>query len=158
MDDLSNTLPAIFRAPPEDAMHPYEPYVSPITADLIENYTIPAIKSTLQELITLGMVRPTKMQHPLLLQIILLGRALGYPDSTTDVFESTRAIHAKPNSMHTPSMMLDAQMGKPIEVEVIIGEVVRMARSVGVDIPVSTLLITNCIYICILYVVMLNGL
>jgi len=112
----NNTLPAIFRPPPQDALHSYEPYVSPITADLIENYTIPAIKSTLQELITLG-------------------RALGFPDSATDVFESTRAIHVKPNSMHTPSMMLDAQRGKPFEVEVIIGEVVRMARFAGVDVP-----------------------
>jgi 2-dehydropantoate 2-reductase len=118
-------------------LHSYEPYVSPITADLIENYTIPAIKSTLQELITLGMVlQYTEMHHP---QIILLGHALGFSDSTIDVFESTRAIHTKPDSMHTPSMMLDAQRGKPFEVEVIIGEVVRMARSVGVDIPVSIL-------------------
>ena len=125
-------------------MHSYEPYVSPVTADLIESYTIPAIKSTLQELITLGMVlSPTEMYH---IQIILLGQALGFPDSTTDVFESTRAIHAKPSSMHTPSMMLDIQRGKPFEVEVILGEVVRMARSVGVDIPVSKLTI------CILYV------
>ena len=139
MDGLSNTLPAIFRPPPEDALHSYEPYVSPITADLIEKYTISAIKSTLQELITLGMTpRLTKMYHPLLLLIILLGRALGFPDPTTDIFESTRAIHAKSNSKHIPSMMLDAQKGKPIEVEVIIGEVVRMARSVGVEIPVST--------------------
>jgi ketopantoate reductase len=70
-----------------------------------------------------------------------------YTDSTTDVFESesTRAIHAKPNSTHTPSMMLDAQVCKPFEVEVqvIIGEVVRMAKSVGVDIPVSTS--TDCV-------------
>ena len=65
LDGLSNTLPAIFRPPPEDASHSYEPYVSPVTADLIENYSIPAIKSTLQELITLGIVlRPTEMHHP----------------------------------------------------------------------------------------------
>ena len=57
--------------------------------------------------------------------------------------------------MHTPSMMLDVQRGKPFEVEVIIGEVVRMARSVGVDIPVSTSL--NCLYISILYAAVLNG-
>ena len=44
-----------------------EQYISPITVDLIGNYTIPAITSTLQELITLGMVlRSTKMNHPLL--------------------------------------------------------------------------------------------
>lgn len=85
--------------------------------------------------------------------MILLGRALGFPDSTSDVFESTRAIHTKPNSMHTPSMLLDARRGRPFEVEVILGEVVRMARSVGVDIPVSTL--TNCV--CTRYVVVLNG-
>jgi ketopantoate reductase len=36
-------------------------------------------------------------------------------------------------------MMLDAQKARPIEVEFTIGEVVRMARSVGVEIPVSNL-------------------
>jgi hypothetical protein len=69
LDGPSNTLPAIFRPPPENALDSYEPYVSPVTADLIENYTIPAIKATLQELITLGMLlRPTtQMRHPFLL-------------------------------------------------------------------------------------------
>jgi len=111
------TLPVIFRTPPQDASNSYEPYVSPITADLIEKHTIPAIKATLEELNTLG-------------------RALGYPDTpSVNLLESTQSIHSKPNSIHTPSMMLDAQKGQPIEVEVILGEVVRMARSVGVDIP-----------------------
>lgn len=52
---LSYTLPAIFRPPPE-APNSYEPYVSPTTADLIDDYTIPAIKSTLEELTTLGVI------------------------------------------------------------------------------------------------------
>jgi 2-dehydropantoate 2-reductase len=34
-------------------------------------------------------------------------------------------------------MLLDAQNGLPIEVEVILGEVVRMAKETGVDVPVS---------------------
>ena len=51
----------------------------------------------------------------------LIGRTFRFPDSTTDVFEFTQAVHTKPNSMHTPSMMLYAQKGKPFEVEVIIG-------------------------------------
>jgi 2-dehydropantoate 2-reductase len=34
-------------------------------------------------------------------------------------------------------MLLDAQNGLPIEVEVIVGEVVRMAKEMGVDMPVS---------------------
>lgn len=33
-------------------------------------------------------------------------------------------------------MMLDAERGQPLEVEVILGEVVRMARAVNVDVPV----------------------
>lgn len=60
--------------------------------------------------------------------------------------------------MHIPSMMLDAQRGQPIEVEVIIGEVVRMARSVGVDIPVrkkNNFFSFSCIGPK--YVVVLNG-
>jgi 2-dehydropantoate 2-reductase len=34
-------------------------------------------------------------------------------------------------------MLLDAECGHPIEVEVIFGEVVRMAKQRNVDIPVS---------------------
>jgi 2-dehydropantoate 2-reductase len=34
-------------------------------------------------------------------------------------------------------MLLDARLGHPIEVEVIVGEIVRMARERGMSIPVS---------------------
>jgi len=34
-------------------------------------------------------------------------------------------------------MLLDAEKGQPIEVEVILGEVVRMAKERQVDMPVS---------------------
>jgi ketopantoate reductase len=34
-------------------------------------------------------------------------------------------------------MLLDAEKGQPIEVEVIFGEVVRMARERRIDVPVS---------------------
>ncbi|KAF6751183.1 6-phosphogluconate dehydrogenase [Ephemerocybe angulata] len=118
------TVPALFRPPPSDPSASYSPYVSPISADAIERYTIPAIKAVMQEMITLG-------------------RALGYPDDKDGlpsllpdlVIESTRSIHVQPNSSHKPSMMLDAERGQPLEVEVILGEVVRMAQQVGVDVP-----------------------
>ncbi|KAF8960909.1 6-phosphogluconate dehydrogenase [Flammula alnicola] len=118
------TLPAIFRAPPADPSVSYKPFVSPTTAELISTYTIPAIKATLEELLALG-------------------RALGFPDSVdglpssivANVVEGTRAIHAKADSTHVPSMLLDAQKGQPIEVEVILGEVVRMAKAHNVAIP-----------------------
>lgn len=79
------------------------------------------------------------------IQFIILGRALGFPDTPSGLpssnamklLESTQATHAKPSSAHIPSMMLDAQKGRPIEIDVIVGEVVRMAKSLGVEIPVS---------------------
>ncbi|KAF8153049.1 6-phosphogluconate dehydrogenase [Crassisporium funariophilum] len=118
------TLPAIFRHPPEGSTIGYKPFVSPTTADLISTYTIPTITAVLEELLTLG-------------------RALGFPDTSdglpsstvTNVIQNTRAIHEKADSTHVPSMLLDAEKGQPIEVEVILGEVVRMAKDLNVDIP-----------------------
>jgi len=51
--------------------------------------------------------------------------------------EGTARLHSSPDSTHRPSMLLDAECGHPIEVEVIFGEVVRMAKQRNVDIPVS---------------------
>ena len=95
---------------------------------------------------------------PLTFTIAVLGRALGFPDTpsgipssyATDLFESTRSIHRKANSRSIPSMLLDAQKGQPIEVEVIVGEVVRMAKSVGVEIPVSK---TNLLLLLYVHVI-----
>jgi 2-dehydropantoate 2-reductase len=72
---------------------------------------------------------------------------MGFPDSPDGIPSSvvdstlnfTAALHADPTSVHRPSMLLDAERGRPIEVEVILGEVVRMAKENGVSIPVSFL-------------------
>jgi 2-dehydropantoate 2-reductase len=82
-------------------------------------------------------------------------RALGYPDTDAgipssivdEIMENTRKLHVVPESSHKPSMLLDAEKGQPIEVEVIVGEVVRMARERGVDVPVR---FSTCNYILIL--------
>lgn len=74
-----------------------------------------------------------------------LGRALGFPDGddglssslVDSILNDTARLHTAPESSHTPSMMLDAEKGQAIEVEVILGEVVRMARQASVDIPAS---------------------
>jgi 2-dehydropantoate 2-reductase len=55
------------------------------------------------------------------------------------MLEVTRQLHVLADSWHRPSMLLDAQQGRPIEVEVIVGELVRMGRERGVDMPVSSL-------------------
>lgn len=72
-------------------------------------------------------------------------RAIGIPDSPEGIpsafVESTMkdaaALFAIPEINHLPSMLLDVMKERPIEVEVILGEVVRMARERGVPVPVS---------------------
>ncbi|KAH7912487.1 ketopantoate reductase PanE/ApbA-domain-containing protein [Hygrophoropsis aurantiaca] len=116
-------LTGIFRPPPS-AGQTYKPYLAPITAEQVEKYSMPAIRAILQELIAVG-------------------REMGYPDSKdglpSSLIESsianTAKQHADPDQKYLPSMLLDAQKGLPIEVEVIFGEVVRMAKSKKVDIP-----------------------
>lgn len=80
------------------------------------------------------------------LQARFTGRALGFPDTedglptstVTNTLAMTMSIYAKADSTHVPSMLLDAERGQPIEVEVILGEVVRMAKERQVDMPVSS--------------------
>lgn len=70
---------------------------------------------------------------------------MGFPDSQDglpssypeELLAQTKVLHVDPSSTHTPSMLLDAQKGQPIEVEVIFGEVVRLAREFNVVVPVS---------------------
>lgn len=69
---------------------------------------------------------------------------MGYPDSEDGLpsslvdatILSTAELHRDPAHNILPSMLLDAQNGLPIEVEVIVGEVVRMAKEMDVDVPV----------------------
>ncbi|PFH51129.1 hypothetical protein AMATHDRAFT_143312 [Amanita thiersii Skay4041] len=118
------TLPAFFRPPPTEETGPYAPYVDPTTADKISVYTLPNIEAIMAELVQLG-------------------HAMGIPETeeglpptnASNVFKFTRQLHMRPDSVHIPSMMLDAQKGQPLEVEVIIGEVVQLAREYKVDIP-----------------------
>ena len=80
------------------------------------------------------------------LTLLASGRAIGFPDTPdslpasagADTIERTRKPLLDPKSFHKPSMMLDMEQNRPIEVEVIIGEVVRMAKARDVAIPVSS--------------------
>ncbi|KAG6917737.1 hypothetical protein DXG01_001273 [Tephrocybe rancida] len=119
-----HSVPALFRPPPSDPSVSYTPYISPTTAHLISDHTLPTIRATLQEL-------------------VVLGRALGYPDSEDgipstlpdEVIEGMRKLYVVPESTHKPSMMLDAEKGQAIEVEAIFGEVVRMAQERDIAVP-----------------------
>ncbi|KAM6501122.1 hypothetical protein JOM56_004136, partial [Amanita muscaria] len=119
-------LPALYRPPPTQETGPYEPFVHPVTKDKIATYTLPNVKAVM-------------------LEMLALGHAIGIPDSnegiTTSHIEATLklviSLHERADSVHKPSMMLDVENGLPLEVEPILGEVVRLAEQYKVDIPVG---------------------
>ncbi|KAG6380185.1 ketopantoate reductase PanE/ApbA-domain-containing protein [Boletus reticuloceps] len=124
----NSTLPAIFRPPPPEGMdghvRSYKPYVAPITERLVREETLPVLQLILEEMVALG-------------------RAMGWPDEedglpsqlASATISRTAALHRSPESAHIPSMLLDYRNASPIEVEVIFGEVVRMARERSVPVP-----------------------
>ncbi|TFY75055.1 hypothetical protein EWM64_g8957 [Hericium alpestre] len=117
-------LTAIFRLPkpPADSDADVPPSVT--QARLIEENTVPVL-------------------HLILKELLAVGHALGFPADETglpprlveDVIRNTGRLHSVPESRHRASMLADVENGRPIEVEPIFGEVVRMARDKGVDTP-----------------------
>ncbi|KAJ3902337.1 ketopantoate reductase PanE/ApbA C terminal-domain-containing protein [Lentinula edodes] len=116
------SLTSLFRPPPTNV--PYEPYLDPVTADRVNLYTRKWIKDILDE-------------------CVRLGRAMGFPDSEdglpSSIVENSMKTSEKnysgPDSNHNPSTLLDIEKGAPIEVEVIWGETVRLAKERNVDVP-----------------------
>ena len=120
---------SFFRPPPSDPSHTYAIYVHTSNAQQIQDYSIPVIKGVLDEMVTLG-------------------HTLGFtPDSVdglpatwaADALEMTRKGQSTPQAAHRPSTMVDIEHGDPIEVEVIWGEVIRLAKERGVPMPVSAI-------------------
>ncbi|KAJ3937434.1 MAG: ketopantoate reductase PanE/ApbA C terminal-domain-containing protein [Lentinula lateritia] len=116
------SLTSLFRPPPTNV--PYEPYLDPVTADRVNLYTRKWIKDILDE-------------------CVRLGRAMGFPDSEdglpSSIVENSMKTSEKnysgPDSNHNPSTLLDIEKGAPIEVEVIWGETVRLAKERDVEVP-----------------------
>ncbi|KAI0676182.1 6-phosphogluconate dehydrogenase C-terminal domain-like protein [Trametes maxima] len=88
-------------------------------------YTIPFLYDTLKEVHELGKVLfPTE------------GEVAGLDAEIAEkTLANTAKLHARPDSVHVPSMLTDVQAGRPIEVEHVVGEVVRMGRRAGVAMP-----------------------
>ncbi|KAF8875274.1 ketopantoate reductase PanE/ApbA-domain-containing protein [Mucidula mucida] len=117
------TLPSVFRRPPS-AEENYTPYYFPGTQPLLEENTIPMMRGMVRELVTLG-------------------RALGFPDSEDGVpadsadrlIQFSRDTYSPASSFHKASTLVDCEKDVPMEVEVIWGSVVRLARERQVDMP-----------------------
>ncbi|KAI0652932.1 6-phosphogluconate dehydrogenase C-terminal domain-like protein [Cubamyces menziesii] len=99
------------------------PHASPA----IGAYTIPFLHETLTEVYELGRT------------LFPPDDARGIPGLDPDVVQKTLAntsrLHAKPDSVHVPSMLVDVQQERPMEVEHVVGEVVRMGRRASVSLP-----------------------
>ncbi|KAG8696969.1 hypothetical protein FRC09_008169 [Ceratobasidium sp. 395] len=86
-------------------------------------------------------IRPTLTK--ILQEAISVARASGYseeavPSSLVEqTIEDTGSLHrpGKP-STHKPSMLVDIETKRPLEVEAIFGEVVRVGRERGLNIPI----------------------
>lgn len=134
------SVTSIFRPPPSSGQS-YAPYVFPKTPDLIKEHVMPNVRALLSE-------------------VLSVGRAMGFPDSkdgipsaiVDEIMEMTRKLCVDPNNNHKPSMMLDAENGRLMEVEVILGEVVRTAKRHHVDVPrieilYTLLLVSDQVYV-----------
>ncbi|KAI0685179.1 ketopantoate reductase PanE/ApbA-domain-containing protein [Cytidiella melzeri] len=136
-------LPSIFREPrldPEgsadgeivhhtsvninDVFHPATSDV-PSRTPLIRDHTIPFLHDALTEVHHLG----TTLFPP-------NGSSPGLdPDIVKRTLKNTAMLHERTDSRHRPSMLVDIERNRPMELDVVIGEVVRLGREKGVPMP-----------------------
>ena len=86
--------------------------------------------------------------YEIILEVCAVGNAL-YPskedgdetlfprEKAKDILRGMGALASKATSKERPSILVDVESGRPTEVEVLVGEVVRMGRKLAIPIPVS---------------------
>ncbi|KAJ3482420.1 hypothetical protein NLI96_g6991 [Meripilus lineatus] len=110
---------------------PSQPQPKDVTADMpyshpaIRENTIPFLRDAFTEVVNLGnTVFPPTPDGPAL-----------NPELAFNILKNTSIIFSKPTSTERPSMLVDVELGRPMELEVVVGEVVRLGRKFGVDMP-----------------------
>ncbi|KZT00188.1 uncharacterized protein LAESUDRAFT_688458 [Laetiporus sulphureus 93-53] len=98
----------------------------PSASPAISTYAIPLLYDAMSEVYALGMVLfpPSESGPPGL-----------DPDIVRKTLVNTSRLHARPEANHRASTLVDVENGRPTEVEVILGELVRMGRREGVPMP-----------------------
>ncbi|TCD70348.1 hypothetical protein EIP91_003700 [Steccherinum ochraceum] len=99
----------------------------PASSPMVAEYTLPWLYDVMDEVIQLGhrLYPPcSKTQKPGI-----------DPDLPMFIMQCMATLATQPKCSMRPSMLVDVEMGRPTEVEVVVGEVVRMAKSVGFGIP-----------------------
>lgn len=79
-----------------------------------------------------------------MLEVVAVSNACGYTELTDKEAQGqlARATARIPNKGIEPSMLADIWQGKPIEVEAIVGNMVRIANEKGVEVPYMTMVYT----------------
>jgi len=82
----------------------------------------------------------TPIFQSILMELQAVGRAMGFdetelPSSAFDTLDRTRKLHQDPNETFRPSMLIDAEKGRPMELEVVVGHVIKKAKELKVDVP-----------------------
>jgi 2-dehydropantoate 2-reductase len=77
-----------------------------------------------------------------MLELEAVGRAMGFhendlPPSAMDALERTRRLNQNPEETLKPSMLIDIENSRPMELEVVLGHVVKAAKEHNVNVPVS---------------------
>ena len=67
------------------------------------------------------------------------------PTSALDTLERTRKLHQNPDETFKPSMLIDLEKGRPMELEVVVGYVIEKAKELKVDVPVSSVSLSSLI-------------
>ncbi|KAG8948118.1 hypothetical protein FRC04_010030 [Tulasnella sp. 424] len=77
--------------------------------------------------------------HTIVTELVTIGKALGHPSEyltdPTQFVEHYQKHHLEETTAHKSSALLDVEAGKPFELEVILGEVVRQGKKLNVPIP-----------------------
>ena len=73
-------------------------------------------------------------------EIVAVGKARGI-DFPPDVVDERFAAAAEEAEEFVSSLQMDMRAGKPLEVDELLGAVVRMARDMGIPIPASSALV-----------------
>ncbi|OCH92756.1 ApbA-domain-containing protein [Obba rivulosa] len=125
----SSDPPAPAPGVPASTPSPHDPHFDtstvPSASPALSAHTIPFLRDALAELYELGSALfPASDAGPGL-----------EPDIVQRTLRNTANIHARPDAMHRASMLVDVEKGRPMEVEVVLGEVVRAARQKGVAVP-----------------------
>lgn len=92
-----------------------------------QDYTIPLLYDAMTEVHALGKILFPDAESGLSLDTDIILKTL----------RNTSRLHCIPESTHKPSMLLGVELGRPMELNVVTGEVVRLGRKMGVAMPVS---------------------